>query len=434
MNLRKNKLRNQIGIVAAICLTVMPLQVHAAETNTPGKANVIAQPAKGRLVLMPLRVAEGDKSLQGAMETALVEGLQQKYEVYSGEQVLQKAREIFLKESRSTAKKDCDETRCMQEIAEAFQAELIATANITKREDGYFLALSIQNIFDNKVIFSKSLPCRNCDAYQVVEQLKVLVRGSDMATMAKAPAEAPVVKPSDVHKDRLVVMPLRVREDERGLLASMETALTEGLQEKYEVFSGERVAQKAKEIFNKESQAAKKDCDETRCMQDVAMAFQAELIAVANVSKRDGGYFLTISIQNIFDNKTVYSKNLACKNCDEFQLVSRFRELVGATSASSSAPNSAEMENDLWKEVQKGNTREDYTVYLDKYPNGRYSALAEARIGKAVSSRTAESALWAEAQKGNSEEKYRAYLSQFPNGKYAGTANARIEKYKRDAA
>lgn len=382
MNLRKNKLRSQTGIVAAICLIVMPLQVRAAEASAPSKPNVIAQTAKGRLVLMPLRVAEGDKSLQGAMETALVEGLQQKYEVYSGEQVLQKAREIFLKESRSTAKKDCDETRCMQEIAEAFQAELIATANITKREDGYFLALSIQNIFDNKVIFSKSLPCRNCDAYQVVTQLKELVSVTAPTATVKTPTEVPAMKPSDTPKDRLVVMPLRVREEEQGLLASMETALVEGLQEKYEVFSGERVAKKAKEIFNKESQTAKKDCDETRCMQDVAMAFQAELIAVANVTKRDGGYFLAISIQNIFDNKTVYSKNLACKNCDEFQLVGRFRELVGATSATSAAPNAAEMENDLWREAQKGNTKEDYTAYLDKYPSGRYSALAEARIGK----------------------------------------------------
>ena len=123
---------------------------------------------------MPLRVAEEDKNLQGAMETALVEGLQQKYEVFAGEQVAQKAKEIFSKESHSS-RKDCDETRCMQNIAEAFQAELIATANVSKQKDGYFLALSIQNIFDNRVVYSKSLPCKFCDAYQVVEKLKGLV-------------------------------------------------------------------------------------------------------------------------------------------------------------------------------------------------------------------------------------------------------------------
>lgn len=127
-----------------------------------------------RLVLMPLRVGEEDKSLEGAMETALVQGLQQNYVVFSGEQVAQKAHEIFLKESRSAAKKECDETRCMQGIAEAFQAELIATANVTKRDGGYFLALSIRNIFDNKVVYSNSVACKGCDTFQVVEKLKEL--------------------------------------------------------------------------------------------------------------------------------------------------------------------------------------------------------------------------------------------------------------------
>jgi hypothetical protein len=95
---------------------------------------------------MPLRVGEADKELQGSMEAALVKGLKQKYEVFSGEQVAQKAHQIFMKESR-TAHKECDETRCMQGIAEAFQAELIATANVTKQSGGYFLALSTSRTY-----------------------------------------------------------------------------------------------------------------------------------------------------------------------------------------------------------------------------------------------------------------------------------------------
>lgn len=137
----------------------------------------VTKPSKApteRLVLMPLRVGEEDKSLEGAMETALVQGLKQNYIVFSGEQVAQKAREIFMKESRNTAKKECDETRCMQGIAEAFQAELIATANVTKRDGGYFLSLSIRNIFDNKVVYSNSVACKGCDTFQVVDKLKEL--------------------------------------------------------------------------------------------------------------------------------------------------------------------------------------------------------------------------------------------------------------------
>jgi hypothetical protein len=147
------------------------LQIKSA---IPDKVTKPSKAPTERLVLMPLRVGEEDKTLEGAMETALVQGLQQNYVVFSGEQVAQKAREIFLKESRNTAKKECDETRCMQGIAEAFQAELIATANVTKRDGGYFLALSIRNIFDNKVVYSNSVACKGCDTFQVVDKLKEL--------------------------------------------------------------------------------------------------------------------------------------------------------------------------------------------------------------------------------------------------------------------
>jgi len=162
-------MRNLLAfMMTLICLAGFSAPVHAAKPNIPIKTD------KERLVLMPLRVGAADQTRQAAMETALVEGLQQKYEVFSGEQVAQKAKQIFLKESRVSTKKICDETRCMQDIAEAFQAELIATANVSKQEDGYFLVLSIQNIFDNKVVYSRSTPCQNCNAYQVVVKLKEL--------------------------------------------------------------------------------------------------------------------------------------------------------------------------------------------------------------------------------------------------------------------
>ena len=167
----QSKLRSFFGIsISILCLIAAPLQSHAADK---GKTKA-AHSAKERLVLMPIRVPEEDKSLTGAMETALVKGLQQKYDVFSGERVAQKAHEIFMKETRNTAHTECDETRCMQNIAEAFQAELIATANVTKQDGSYFLAISIQNIFDNKVEYSESLPCKNCDATQVIEKLKEL--------------------------------------------------------------------------------------------------------------------------------------------------------------------------------------------------------------------------------------------------------------------
>lgn len=169
-------------VLTAVLLALTPCQSHAASSNSKHKA--VQKEERERLVLMPLRVPDEDKNLIGAMETALVQGLQPKYVVFSGEQVSQKAHQIFMKESQNPAHAECDETRCMQNIAEAFQAELIATANVTKQEGSYFLALSIRNIFDNKVVDSKTEICENCKATQVVAMLKVL-SGNRETTEAK---------------------------------------------------------------------------------------------------------------------------------------------------------------------------------------------------------------------------------------------------------
>lgn len=246
-------------------------------------------------------------------------------------------------------------------------------------------------------------------------------------------------------KERLVLMPLRVDEADKSRQAAMETALVEGLQLKYEVFSGEQVAQKARQIFLKESRKnAKKECDETRCMQDIAQAFQAELIATANVSKQDDGYFLALSIQNIFDNKVVYSKSTPCQNCNAYQAVEKLKQLSGATDAGDNTQSPASVKpNDpdaaLWAEALKGNTLEDFQIYIDNFPTGNYLPFAKARIKKLQESATAaveelHQQAWNAAQQENSEAGYGRFLKSHANSRYAKTARSRIDKLKNDVA
>lgn len=286
----------------------------------------------------------------------------------------------------------------------------------------------------------------------------VLICFGLMSTPAHAAKPGKVVKAT---KERLVLMPLRVGEDERSMLASMETSLVQGLQQNYEVFSGEQVAQKAKEIFNKESHSAKKDCDETRCMQGIAEAFQAELIATANVTRITGGYLLALSIQNIFDNKVVYSNSLPCKNCDPFQLVDKLKELSGSSVQASPSVASSNIEpsvvpggnpndpeNSLWAEVQKGNSVDDYGAYLAQYPKGKYVALAKSRLNKLKEQEAAETrkqkdqaatelaqqeqSAWGNASSIATETSYSEYLKSYPHGRYAALATARIAKLKKE--
>jgi len=277
---------------------------------------------------------------------------------------------------------------------------------------------------------------------------------------------AKTIKAAKPAKETLVLMPLRVPDEDKSLQGSMETALVQGMQQKYEVFSGEQVAQKAKAIFLKESRnTSKKECDETRCMQDIAIAFQAELIATANVTKRPDGYFLALSIQNIFDNKVVYSNSIPCQNCNAYQVVDKLKELSGASVQASSTPtdngitptrtialptvptaprvtgNPNDAETQVWAEVVAGNKIEDYKLYLDSYPQGKYAKQAieqkqkleaYAKASAAAAAAQENEQAWNTAQQSNSVASYTQYLNQYPNGSYA--ALAKLKKSKAVAA
>jgi hypothetical protein len=184
-------------------------------------------------------------------------------------------------------------------------------------------------------------------------------------------------------KERLVLMPLRLSDADKSRQAAMETALVQGLQSRYDVLYGEKVARKVKQVFLKESRnISKKYCDEVRCMKDIAFAFQAELVAIANVSRQDDGYFLALSVQNIFDTKVVHSSSIPCKNCDAYQVVEKLKELGAPPEALLPSGTVSEADVALWNEVQKGNTLTAYLGYVNSFPKGNYLAQANIQIKK----------------------------------------------------
>ncbi|MBE9535549.1 MAG: hypothetical protein IMF07_00075 [Proteobacteria bacterium] len=147
----------------------------AANTRSTQPVAKATSGTKEPLVMMPIRLSGVDAGYSGPMEAALVNSLQAKYQVFSGEQVHKKVREIFTREAKATeVGKECDETRCMQDIAIAFQTELIATAQVMKNSGGYIIALSIRNIFDDTSVYSNSIPCKGCDEFQVIDRLKIM--------------------------------------------------------------------------------------------------------------------------------------------------------------------------------------------------------------------------------------------------------------------
>jgi hypothetical protein len=61
-----------------------------------------AQAAKEKVILMPMDITVEDRSMTSDMQNAVIQGLQQKYQVYSGEQVLTELKKAADKQNQST--------------------------------------------------------------------------------------------------------------------------------------------------------------------------------------------------------------------------------------------------------------------------------------------------------------------------------------------
>jgi hypothetical protein len=108
------------------------------------------------------------------------------------------------------------------------------------------------------------------------------------------------------------------------------------------------VRQKAKVIFRKKYSAVEHNYDEYRRMQDVAIAFHAELIANTSVIKQDGNYFIALRIQNIKNGKAIYSKSLTCEKCNAVQVMDKFKELAITAPVASQVPVDSPHVKEIW--------------------------------------------------------------------------------------
>jgi hypothetical protein len=130
-------------------------------------------------------------------------------------------------------------------------------------------------------------------------------------------------------KEAIILLPLVISAEVQSMVSEMQAAVVQGLQQKYLVYSGERVLQELKKAANKENHAAKRECDETKCLQDISVAFQTENVAVVHINKIEGGYLLSLSIKAVISNEALFDNSLPCRGCDAFQVVERLKEFVG---------------------------------------------------------------------------------------------------------
>jgi formylglycine-generating enzyme required for sulfatase activity len=136
--------------------------------------------AKPNLVLLPIDVSEQDSDLEVEYGAALQEGLQNRYTVYYGASVEKELEKEY-------SKVDCDAETCNQNIAIAFNGELIADGAVKRIEGGYLLKLVVRNVLTSQVVETRTQPCKDCSQFTVINLLKKIGSGEKINNSVSRP-------------------------------------------------------------------------------------------------------------------------------------------------------------------------------------------------------------------------------------------------------
>lgn len=81
-------------------------------------------------------------------------------------------------------------------------------------------------------------------------------------------------------------------------------------------------------------------------------------------------------------------------------------------------------EQSAWEKARAANNADSYEQFVKKYPQGSFTAQAEARLKELYEERD-----WQKARDADTAEAYQAFLKDHPEGKWAEEARIRIENF-----
>jgi hypothetical protein len=81
-------------------------------------------------------------------------------------------------------------------------------------------------------------------------------------------------------------------------------------------------------------------------------------------------------------------------------------------------------EQSEWEKARADNSTDAYESFVKKYPNGAFSAQAQARLKEQYEERD-----WQKARDVDTSEAYQAFLTQYPEGKWSQEARIRVENF-----
>lgn len=106
-----------------------------------------------------------------------------------------------------------------------------------------------------------------------------------------------------------------------------------------------------------------------------------------------------------------------------------------APAAAAAAPDEVELA--FWKSVENGGLREEYEAYLERFPEGTFAVLARARLDSSTGpapatpqDRSIELAFWDSVKDSGEPEMFEAYLEKYPDGEFSPLAEIRLKQLR----
>ena len=101
---------------------------------------------------------------------------------------------------------------------------------------------------------------------------------------------------------------------------------------------------------------------------------------------------------------------------------------IGLRNGTTSGAASEVVEITFWQSVEASGTAAEYRAYLERYPNGCFAALAQARLGSTSTTQARSPdpsvglAFWNSIKDSDDQALFLAYLEKYPNGEFRSLA------------
>ena len=165
-------IKTTLMVVFLFASTISPLSAQQTLLETKSATKMSK---KSNLVLLPVLVSDGNEDKADILGRSIQTKLQEKYNVFFGDQVQSALEEEYKKE-------DCSAEACVQNVAILFNGELVADAKLDTFGDDSVFSIRVVNIITGQLVASAVETCFACNPVELISFVGTKTAGLSFAS------------------------------------------------------------------------------------------------------------------------------------------------------------------------------------------------------------------------------------------------------------